>query len=566
MIKRKYIVADAILDTLKAHWVTTMFGYPWWAILPFYDVLPFHNDIKHILVRNEQWAAFAAQWWARSTKTLWVCCATSWPWATNLITWIADAYLDSIPILCITWQVPLWMIGKDMFQEVDMTWITLNITKHNYLISDAKDVVNIVSEAIAIAMSGRPWPVHIDVPKDIMASEHPSKFDIPKIDLSSRDPMQKAYEPIWIDIIDNVVKLLKSSKKPILLVWQWVKHSWAEKELNEFIEKIWIPTASTLLWKWIVNFDNKNYLWMIWMHWFYHANMAMHHADLILNIWSRFDDRIVWTYKTFWKDAKIIHVDIDKSEINKVIRTDISINSDALQFIWEILSYPNLNKLEINNWNKQIKEWENKHPYEKESKWFAIKDALNLLMEHINLDLDNNIILTDVWQHQMWSALSCEVSNSKNWLSSWWAWTMWFALPTSIWAAIANPEKNIICIAWDWWIQMNIQELQTIIDHNLNIKICILNNNFLWMVRQWQELFYWKNYSQVLISSPDFIKLAHAYWIEWHRIKWKKDFWLIASKIFNKKWPQLIEFIVEQESNVFPMVPWWNCLWDVLIE
>ena len=565
--KKDYLVWDAILDVLKAHWVSTIFGYPWWTILPFYDVLINHRkDIQHVLVRNEQAAAFAAQWWARSTKKLWVCCSTSGPWATNLVTWIADAYLDSVPILCITGQVPLAMIWKDMFQEVDMTWITLNITKHNYLIENAEEVVYKVTEAIAIATSWRPWPVHIDVPKDIMASKHPEKFEIPVIDLIKTDPLIKNYDFIDIKIIDSVIKMLASAKKPVLLIGQWIKYSNAEEQVNKFVEILWIPVVSTLLWKWIFSFDDPNYLWMIWMHWFYHANMAIHEADLILNIWSRFDDRIVWRYDSFWKNAKIIHVDIDNSELNKVVSSDIPINSDALLFIKEMIAHPKFKELSISPWHSKIDKWRKNHPYVRSTKDFTMRTALNLIMEEVLKDHSNYILAPDVGQHQMWTSLSCNVPSSINWLASWWSWTMWFSLPSCIWAAKANPDKTIISISWDWWIQMNLQELQTIKECKLNIKVIILNNNFLWMVRQWQELFYERNYSQVLITSPDFQKLAEAFWIDGYLVKSKADFSKIWKKIFSSKMPQLIEFKVVKEDNVFPMVPWWNSLGEMRLE
>ena len=565
--KRQYLVADAILDVLKAHWVDTIFWYPGWAILPFYDVLNDHKkDIKHILVRNEQAAGFAAQGYTRSTKRLWVCCSTSWPWATNLITAIADAYLDSIPILCITGQVPLWTIWKDMFQEVDMTWITLNITKHNYLVKKAEDIVPIVTQAIYIALNWRPWPVHIDVPKDIMASAHPEKFEIPKIDLSETDPFKKAYHSVEIDVIDKVLKSLKSAKRPVLLIGQWVKHSKAEERLNEFVDKSKIPTVSTILWKWIIKDSNPNYHWMLWMHWFYEANKAVANADLILNIWSRFDDRIVWRYDSFWKDAKIIHVDIDQSEINKVVNVDMWINCDANLFLKEILSHPDFWGFDMNSWMKTINDWKKQKPYKSKTSSFTIRSVLNWIMDEVRENPENYIIVSDVGQHMMWSALSIKVPKSTHWFASWWAWTMWFALPACMWAAKANPDKVVICIVGDWWIQMNIQELQTLKDYNFNIKVCILNNNFLWMVRQWQELFYSRNYSQVLISSPDYQKLADAYWLDGYLVNSQDDLKKVHKDVFSSKKPQVIEYKVKKEDNVYPMVPGGSTLGEMITE
>lgn len=562
---RTYTVADAILDTLKAHGVSTIFGYPGGAILPFYDALPQHKEIEHILVRHEQAAAFAAQGWARSTKEIGVCCATSGPGATNLITGIADAYLDSIPMLCITGQVPLEMIGKDMFQEVDMTGMTLNISKHNYLVDKPEEIVHIVSEAIKIAKSGRPGPVHIDVPKDIMASKHPKNFKIPKIELTS-DPQKQAYHPLENKITENVYKLLHKAKKPVIIAGQGIKHSRAEKKLKEFIDTLGIPTVSTLLAKGTLNEDNcPYYLGMLGMHGFYRANEAVHNADLIISIGSRFDDRIVGTYGSFGKHAKIVHVDIDRAELDKVVKTDISVHSDAKQFLRQMLVHPSIKKLEIDKWWKEIKKWSNEKPYQKSSKDFTIRSALNSLMSEAKKDLENFIFVTDVGQHQMWSSLNLEIPKTTQWLTSGGSGSMGFALPTAIGAAFANPEKTIICISGDGGIQMNIQELATIKDHNLNIKVCILNNNYLGMVRQWQELFYEHNYSEVLISSPDYKKLAEAYKIKGYTLKSQKEVEDKHKEIFHSKKPQVIDYQVLKEDNVFPMVPGGKTLGETIV-
>lgn len=558
MNKRTYLVADAIIDTLKAHWIDVIFGYPWWAILPFYDTLT-NKDIKHVLVRNEQWAAFAAQWYARSTWKLGVCLSTSGPWATNLLTWIADAYLDSIPLLCITAQVPLWMIWKDMFQEVDMTWITLNVTKHNYLVEDPSKIVYIVTEAIKIATTWRPWPVHIDVPKDIMASPYPHEFRIPNLDNQRLDE----YYPVGLDVLDDIYQKLKVAKRPVLLVWHGVSLAWASYKLNELVVKLWIPTVSTLLAKWILNPSNANYLWMLWMHGFYHANYAMHNADFILNIWSRFDDRIVWTYNSFWNNAYIVHVDVDESELNKVVKVQQAVHADAWVFIDEFLTHPEIGLLDIEPWRRAISKEKSLHPYLNVTKWFTMRDVYSSLMELINISPDKYIIVSDVGQHQMWASLSCEVANAYSWLCSWWLWTMGFSLPAWIWASMANPDKTILVFVGDWSIQMNIQELQTLKDLWANLKVCILNNGYLWMVRQWQELFYEHNYSSVDISSPNFKLLWKAYGIKSVSIDNNAKV-AKALRLIKSSWPALIEFKVERDDNVYPMVPWWKTLWQVI--
>jgi len=553
MKNREYTVSDAILDTLKAHGVNTIFGYPGGTVIPFYDVLKDHSEIQHVLVRNEQGAAFAASGFARSTKKIGVCIGTSGPGATNLVTGIADAYLDSVPILCFTGQVPLGVIGKDAFQEVDMTGITLNITKHNYIVYDPSKIVKIVTEAIKVATSGRPGPVHIDLPKDMQSVIHPKKFSIPDIKLHY-DPQMKAYKPLKKSLIENIVTDLKKAKKPLLLIGHGVKLSSAETEINKLINFLKIPTVHTLLGKGILPETQKYNLGMLGMHGFYHCNMATFNADFIINIGSRFDDRIVGTYDSFQKGKKIVHVDIDDSELNKLIDTDYPVHSDAKQFINELLQYQKISKLNIKNWWEQIYNWQKEKPYEKETKFFSVRNGLNGIMKEVNKNQEQFIIVTDVGQHQMWAALSCTINNSLQWLSSGGAGTMGFSLPNSIGAAFANKNKTIICIVGDGSLQMNIQELQLLKHHNLNIKVCVFNNNYLGMVRQWQDLFYEKNYSGVEISSPDYIKLAEAYGIKGYRITADQDIPKNHNQIFSSKGPCLIEYCVEKEDNVLPMV------------
>ena len=555
-----YYTSDAVLDLLEHFWVTTMFGYPWGTIMPFYDRIHNHK-IKHILVRNEQAAGFAASWWARSTWKLWVCVATSGPGGTNVLTAIADAYLDSVPLLFITGQVPSNMLGKDMFQEVDMMGLTMNITKHNFLVTNPDNIVQTFVDAIEIATSGRPWPVHIDFPKDIQLSKISENFIIPKSTITSRIPKR-----VEMNRIDKILTMINSAKKPILIVGHGVKLAWAEDELNSFINKTGIPTVTTLLAKWIISPNNENYLWMLWMHGFYHSNIAVNKADLIINIGSRFDDRIVGTYDSFWKNAKIIHVDIDKAELDKVVKADLSINADAKVFLGEILSDPNIIPLEISDWKKMINSYKKEKPYEEKTKFFSMRNVLNKIQSIMEENLDDYIIVTDVGQHQMFCSLNLKIENPKNWLTSWGAGTMWFGLPNAIWAALANPEKTVIIIAGDGGIQMNIQELATIKDHSLNIKIIVLNNHFLWMVRQWQELFFDKNYSEVFITSPEFAQLAESYGIEGDTINNEEELKEKLEERIYKKWPVMINIHIEQEENLFPMVPAGKTLWETIVE
>lgn len=551
---KPYTTADALIDTLLKHGVSTMFGYPGGAILPFYDALPHHPKLKHVLVRNEQGAAFAAQGWARTTGQIGVCCATSGPGGTNLVTGIADAYMDSIPILAITGQVPVNMIGKDMFQETDMTGVTLNITKHNYLVERPEDIVPIVTEAIHIATSGRPGPVHIDLPKDVMAAVHPRNFKLPKIDLSKSDPTVAAYEKVPKKTLDEAIKMLSEAKKPIMLVGHGVKLSGGEELADDLVRHLQIPAVTTLLGKGVLDVDNSYYLGMLGMHGFYHANLAMHEADLILNIGSRFDDRIVGRYDSFGKKAKVIHVDIDQAELNKVVMADLPIHSDAAGFLTQLTARKDLKPLKTKLWLRQIDDWKAAQGYEHRPDEFTVRTCLDDIMSVVRTKPEKYILVTDVGQHQMWSSLSCSVKKASQWLTSGGAGTMGFALPTSVGAAIANPEKTVICITGDGGIQMNIQELEVIAQNKLNIKIFIMNNAYLGMVRQWQELFYGNNYSHVNITSPDFVKIADAYSLKGVMVQGENEFQKQLG-VLTKKGPFLLEARVKQEDNVFPMVP-----------
>jgi len=544
--------AAKFLETLEKNGIDTIFGYPGGANMPLYDELPNFPKLKHILVRNEQGASFAAQGYARTTWKIWVCFATSWPGASNLITWVMDAMMDSIPLLVVTWQVPIWVMWTDAFQELDTIWTFMSITKHSFIVDDVNKIPAIIEEAIKIATTWRPGPVLIDFPKDVSLAEFKERKELEKpLYYSNVARLELEKEQV-----KKAVEMINWAKKPVLLVWQWVKFAKAEKLLNEFVEKLQIPTVSTLLAKWVLREDNKNYLWMIWMHGTYAGNLATYNADLVINIGSRFDDRLVGTYDSFVENGKkVIHVDIDLWELDKNIKTDLKIHSDAKVFLEEILKQ-DLKKLEIDDWKEQIKNWENSKSCHLEDPYFSIKTALYAINSFSEKNLDKYIFTTDVGQHQMWSAQILKVASPRHWLTSWWAWTMWFSIPVSVWAAIANPEKTIINIVWDGSVQMNIQELQVLKDYNLDVKVIIMNNNFLWMVRQWQDLFFDKNYSWTPITSPDYVKLADAYGINGYRVKTKKEFEEVLQKELSKKGPAIIEVVVEKdEDNVFPMVP-----------
>lgn len=563
MPEREYTVADAILDTLKAHGVTYIFGFPGGAVLPFYDALSRHPEIKHVLVRNEQGAVFAAQGWARSTGKIGVCLSTSGPGGANLITGIADAYMDSIPILCLTGQVPLSVIGTDAFQEVDMTGVTLNITKHNYLLDKPEEAVRVVTEAIHIALTGRPGPVHIDLPKDVQAAPHSCNFQIPKLDFSATDPMMAAYKPVDETIITQVAALLKQAERPLLIVGHGAKCSGATSEVRGLVEKLGIPTVNTLLGKGVTDSSSEYDLGMLGMHGFYHANMAAHEADLIINLGSRFDDRIVGRYDVFGKKAKVIHVDIDRAELNKVVTSDLPIHSDVKKFIKALL--PHVNKLSIDPWLQKIRIWANEKPYDPTPGNFTVRDCYAAIRREIAKNPDQYIVVADVGQHQMWASLSMRVPEPHKWLASGGAGTMGFSLPNSVGAAFANPDKTIVCLVGDGGMQMNIQELAVLMDYGLDIKVCVMNNSYLGMVRQWQDLFYEKNYSGVNITSPDFVKVAEGYHLPGQTVSSMEELPAAMVRIFANRGPMVSEFRVLEEDNVFPMVPGGKTLGETIV-
>ncbi len=547
----KYTWADIFLESLKANWVKTIFWYPGWANIPFYDKLNSCKNIKHILVRHEQAAAFAAQWQSRTKKWVWVCLVTSWPWAANALTWVFDAYMDSVPMIFISAQVPYSAMGSDVFQEMDTIGATMSFVKHSFLINDANDIPRIINEAFRLINEWRPWPVHIDLPKDVQNQIFEWNTKVTRFEENKKEKSYDMSEHTISKIIDS----LNSSKKPVALIWNWVKLSNAEKLLEKFVDTLWIPTVSTLHAKWVLNETNKNYLWMLGMHWFYHANLATSNADLIINIGSRFDDRIVWTYDSFAKNAKVIHIDVDKAELNKLVKTDIPVCCDARYFLEKIINTNKLKPLNIEEWKKQIDNWNTQKPFIWETEQFSVKNALQNINRNTEWNLGDYIFLTDVWQHQMWAAQIIKVKNTCSWLTSGGSWTMWFALPTAIGVSITNPDKTVVVIAWDWWIQMNIQELQLLKDYNLNIKVIIMNNNFLWMVRQWQDMFYEKNYSSTPISSPNFKALWEAYGLKSYSIDNESDLKKTLETEFKSKKPSVIEVkITKNEENIFPMV------------
>ena len=556
--------ADILLDTLQTHWwVDTIFWYPWWASIPLYNSLA-RSYIRHILTKHEQGAAFMAQWYARSTGRLWVVDATSWPGVANTFTAIADAYKDSIWMLLISGQVATASIGRDAFQELNTESIFSPITKHFIQIREARLIIPETIKALDIALSGRPWPVHIDIPKDIQLTESQWENFIWTWYICQKPEIS------WKDIL-AIKAMVSMAKKPIFLIGQWVKLAWWSTELQSLLEQTWIPMVETALAKWIIPMDHDLNIWMLGMHGFYEANMSMSEADLIINIGSRFDDRIVGTYDTFWKNAQVIHVDIDERELWKLVETDLKIHADAKDLLENLLRSFDGKPEKFTAWREQITSWKQERPYEIAADVFWGKQVLRKI-SRIAKNIPKEVIFwVDVGQHQMWASQILEIQWAENWLFSGGFGTMGFSLPASIWAAVAHPDKKVISISGDGGFQMNLQELGVLIQRHentlkdLDIKIIILDNEYLGMVKQWQDLFPENTRSEVKMFSPEFDTIASGYGIANYKIENVEQMKKLE-KIITQPWPALIWCKIEKEENVFPMVPAGKALDQMVFE
>jgi len=545
--------SEAIIKSLIEESVDTIFGYPGGAIMPIYDSLYSYQDkINHILTRHEQGAIHAAQGYSRVSGKVGVCFATSGPGATNLITGIADAQIDSTPLVCITGQVPSQLLGTDAFQESDIIGISMPVTKWNYQITSSDEICQIISKAFYIARSGRPGPVLIDITKDAQFSD--VIFNYKKCErIRSYHP----YPIINDKKIKEASKLINEARKPLILVGQGVLLSNAENELIKFSETTGIPLASTLLGLSAVSCDHKNYVGYLGMHGNYGPNVKTNEADLIIAIGMRFDDRVTGDTSKYAVNAKIIHLEIDPSEIDKIIKTDVAINADAKEALIE------LNKIVNNNnhdeWINEFRECDklefdkiiNKEINVVEDK-ILMADVINRIS---NLTKGKSIIVTDVGQHQMITSRYYKFKKSNSNITSGGLGTMGFALPASLGAKIGQPKRDVIAVIGDGGIQMTIQELATISQYNIKVKILILNNNFLGMVRQWQELFFDNRYSFTEMKNPNFNIIADGYGIKNNKVENKKDLDKCLKEFINYDGSYLLNVVVEKEENVFPMVP-----------
>jgi acetolactate synthase-1/2/3 large subunit len=546
--------AEIFLACLKKEKVDTIFGYPGGAVLPIYDVL-YKADIRHILVRHEQGAVHMADGYARATGRPGVVLVTSGPGATNTVTGLATAYSDSIPMVVFTGQVPTALIGNDAFQEADIVGITRPCTKHNYLVKDVKDLARIVKEAFYIATTGRPGPVLIDLPKDVQVAI--AEFSYPdNVDIPSYQPNLKGH----IGQIKKAVKLIMASKRPVIYAGGGVISSNAAGELTTFARKLGIPVTNTLMGLGGFPGNDPLFMGMLGMHGTYSANMAMTDTDCLIAIGSRFDDRVTGKIDEFVPHAKIIHVDVDPTSISKNVAVDIPIVGDiknVLKAMLKMLTSGAKYKRDIKPWRDEIADWTKTHTLSaKQDKKKKIRPqyVVDRLYALTNGDA---IISTEVGQNQMWSAQFYKFKSPRTFLTSGGLGTMGYGLPAAIGAQVAFPDKTVIDIAGDGSIQMNIQELATAVEQKLPVKIAILNNRFLGMVRQWQELFYDKRYSSTCIGNkPDFVKLIEAYGGVGFRAKTPADVDKIikkALKITDR--PVIMDFVVDATEDVYPMVP-----------
>ncbi|MFC1540458.1 biosynthetic-type acetolactate synthase large subunit [Candidatus Margulisiibacteriota bacterium] len=553
--------AEALIESLKNEGVEHIFGYPGGTVLPIYDVLFKEKAIKHLLTRHEQGATHAADGYARATGKVGVVIATSGPGATNTVTGIATAFMDSIPMVVITGQVPTSLIGRDSFQEADVTGITQPITKHNYLVEKAEDIPTVIKEAFHIARTGRPGPVVIDIAKDAQVNK--LKFKYPdKVDLPGYRPTVKGHPRQ----IKAAAKMISIAKKPVIYCGGGIIASDAAKELRAFAEKLNIPVTTTLMGLGAFPEDHKLALHMLGMHGTAYANYAIQECDLLIAIGARFDDRITGHLPTFAPKAKHIHIDIDPAEIGKNVRADVPIVGDAKQTLRDLTAKVELEKGKHEPWLKQIEEWKKKYPLSyKKNKSIKPQYVVEMIDE---VTEGKAIICTEVGQNQMWAAQYYRYTKPRTWISSGGLGTMGYGFPAAIGAQIAKPDAIVFDIAGDGSIQMNIQELATAVIHKLPIKIAVLNNCFLGMVRQWQELLYDKRYSSTnLCNNPDLVKVAKAFGAEAVRITKPEDVKkVLKDSLKIKDRPILMDFMVAKEENVFPFVPPGQAINEMLID
>ena len=547
--------SEALILSLLAEQADTIFGYPGGAIMPVYDALyKFRDQITHILVRHEQGAAHAAEGFASMSGKPGVCMATSGPGATNLITGIADAFIDSIPMVCITGQVTSGLLGTDAFQEIDILSLSSPVTKWNYLVTDPDEIPAVVAKAFYIARTGRPGPVLIDITKDaqqaMLTKEFSYKFHEK---VSGYSPKPEINE----QAIEQAVKLIDQAKRPLIFAGHGIQIAKGEQQLMEFVEKTGIPVASTLLGLSVFPTAHPLYAGMLGMHGNYGPNFLCNQADVIIAIGMRFDDRVTGNLDGYLQDCKIIHIEIDPAEFHKNVKADVPVHADAKEALEKLIPLVKENK---------HPEWRDKFHkcYDQECDKVINGDLRDpsefIKMGHVINHLSdiapkNMVMVTDVGQHQMVAARYTKFHSPDSWISSGGLGTMGFALPAAIGAAVARPDRTVVAIIGDGGFQMTIQELGTIMQYKLPVKIMVLNNNFLGMVRQWQEMFFENRYSFVEMTNPDFVAIAKGYFIESAKVSSRDELAEALQTALDFDGPYFLEVKVEKEEKVFPMIP-----------
>jgi len=560
-MSKLYSGAEIVFKCLEDQDVEFIFGYPGGAVLPIYDELKNHSSIKHILVRHEQGAGHAAEGYARSSGKPGVVLVTSGPGATNVVTALTDAYMDSVPLVCISGQVPTHLIGTDAFQECDTTGITRPCTKHNWLVKDVKDLSKILHEAFRVATTGRPGPVLVDIPKDIQFAK--ANYLKHKKEKKLNGKLNNKFSQ---KEIDELIELISKAKKPVVYTGGGVINSGPEASvsLREFIRLIGFPITSTLQGLGAFPGDDDQFIGMLGMHGTYEANNAMHDCDLLINIGARFDDRITGKIDEFSPKSKKVHIDIDPSSINKIIKVDLAIVGDVNEVIKTVIKkigskqngLRKSNKQKISKWWEQIQKWREKDSlgFVNSDKTIKPQHAVKRLYE-LTKNQDT-FITTEVGQHQMWAAQHYKFNKPNRWMTSGGLGTMGYGLPAAVGVQIAHPDKLVIDIAGEASILMTMQEMSTAVQYNLPIKIFILNNQYMGMVRQWQELLHEKNYSESYSEAlPDFVKLAEAYGCKGIKVDNPSELDSKIKEMIDHDGPVIFDCHVDPSENCFPMIP-----------
>ena len=555
--------SQMVIEALKREGVKVVFGYPGGAIMNVYDEIYKQDFFEHILTRHEQAAVHAADGYARATGKIGVAFVTSGPGFTNAVTGLATAYMDSVPLILISGQVPITMIGTDAFQEVDAVGISRPCTKHNFLVKSADELPMVLKEAFYIARSGRPGPVHIDIPKDVTAQvgrfEYPDEISIP------------TYKPTYkgnAKQIKKAVDAIKNAERPIFYLGGGIVSSQASDLVREFVKFTQIPACETLMARGVLRHDDPLLLGMLGMHGTYAANMAMSEADLIIALGPRFDDRVTGKLSEFAKHAKIIHVDIDPSSIGKIVKVDYPIVGDLKNVLEQMLpiAKDKIDSCKYENWRELLNRYNQIHPLQYEDSDEKIKPQW-VIEKTGEIVGDKAIISTDVGQHQMWTAQFYPFSYPRQFITSGGLGTMGFGFPAAIGAKKGKGDKLVINFSGDGSILMNIQELMTAVESKIPVINIILNNNFLGMVRQWQTFFYDKRYSSTDLSmQPDFVKLAESFGAKGYRVKTKEEFEKALKEAIESETVTIIDVVVDRFENVLPMVPAGGTLYNMMLE